>query len=208
MSDLNRRDALKLLALMAAAPTFAFGCRPEDMKQARQRAASPLPGETQPGPDYQRQFFTEHEFATVSMLADWIIPADERSGSATDAYVPEFIDFIMSDDLIWGKEQRQTAIRGGLAWLDYQCLKRYDRLFIECSREEQQEMLDLIAYPEEAPEEMQPGVVFFNSLRDMVASGFWSSKMGVEDLQYMGNTFVQEWKGCPTEVLKYLGLED
>ncbi len=207
MKDLNRRDALKLLALMAAAPTFAFGCRPEEIQEARQQATS-LPGETQPGPSYKRQFFTEHEFATVAVLADWIIPADERSGSAMDAYVPEFIDFIMSDDQIWGKEQRQAAIRGGLAWLDYQCLKRYDRLFIACSREEQQEMLDLIAYPETAPEEMQPGVTFFNSLRDMVASGFWSSKIGVEDLQYMGNTYVKEWKGCPSHVLRYLGLED
>ena len=92
MSKLNRRDALKLLALMAAAPTFSFACRPEEIHQAHQRQ-----GQTQPGPDYQPQFFNEHEYRTVKVLADWIIPADERSGSASDAGVPAFIDFIMND---------------------------------------------------------------------------------------------------------------
>ncbi|SHK28772.1 gluconate 2-dehydrogenase subunit 3 family protein [Rhodothermus profundi] len=202
MSDVTRRDALKLLALIAAAPTFSFGCRPEEMRQAQQRQ-----GQTQPGPDYRPQFFTEHEYQTVTVLADWVIPADERSGSASDAGVPAFIDFIMSDPLIPGLGQRQTAIRGGLAWLDYQCLQRYGRPFIACSQEQQQELLDLIAYPEVAPPEMAPGVAFFNSFRDLVASGFWSSKMGMEDLQYMGNTAVAEWKGCPDEVLEHLGLK-
>jgi len=158
MSELNRRDALKLLALMAAAPTFSFGCRPEEVQQAQQRR-----GQTQPGPDYRPRFFTEHEYRTVTVLADWIIPADERSGSASDAGVPAFIDFVMSDPLIPGLERRQTAIRGGLAWLDYQCLRRYGAPFVECSRSQQQEMLDLIAYPEVAPPEMAPGVAFFNS---------------------------------------------
>jgi hypothetical protein len=201
MSKLNRRDALKLLALMAAAPTFSFACRTEEIHQAHQRQ-----GQTQPGPDYQPQFFNEHEYRTVKVLADWIIPADERSGSASDAGVPAFIDFIMNDPLIPGLERRQTAIRGGLAWLDYQCLQRYGVPFVECSRSQQQELLDLIAYPEVAPPEMAPGVAFFNSFRDLVASGFWSSKMGMEDLQYMGNTAIPEWTGCPDAVLAHLKL--
>ncbi len=69
-------------------------------------------------------------------------------------------------------------------------------------------MLDDIAYPEKAKgkPELSPGVRFFSSFRDLTATGFWSSKMGVEDLQYMGNTYVAEWKGPPPEVLKKLGL--
>ncbi len=160
-SELSRRDALKLLALMAAAPTFSFGCRPEEIHQAHQRQ-----GQTQPSPDRKPQFFTEHEYRTITVLADWIIPADERSGSASDAGVPAFIDYIMTDPLIPGLERRQTAIRGGLAWLDYHCLKRYGEPFVACTPSQQQEMLEQIAYPEVAPPEMQPGVAFFNSLRD------------------------------------------
>lgn len=200
-SELSRRDALKLLALMAAAPTFSFGCRPEEIHQAHQRQ-----GQTQPSPDRKPQFFTEHEYRTITVLADWIIPADERSGSASDAGVPAFIDYIMTDPLIPGLERRQTAIRGGLAWLDYHCLKRYGEPFVACTPSQQQEMLEQIAYPEVAPPEMQPGVAFFNSLRDLVASGFWTSQMGMEDLSYKGNTAVSEWTGCPEEVLAHLKL--
>lgn len=206
MSTLHRRDALKLIGLMAAAPTFSFSCttqRPENTGSTEQVT-------TQPGSDYERQFFTDHEFETVRVLADLVIPADDRSGSATDAGVPRFMDFVMTDEQLGGRDamkQRQTAMRGGLAWLDYQCRERYDALFVDCTDTQRRELLDLIAWPEEAPPEMEAGVEFFNSFRDLTASGFFSSKMGVEDLQYQGNTYVEEWTGCPESVHEHVGLE-
>lgn len=206
MPDINRRDALKLLGLMAAAPTFSFACTGKEMSDAQQRAATSAT--TQPGTGYELQFFTDHEYETVRMLADMIIPADERSGSASEAGVPEFMDFIMTDELIPGRERRQTAMRGGLAWLDYECLERFDNPFIECTEQQRTSLLDEIAWPEQAPPEVSPGVEFFNSFRDLAASGFWSSKMGVEDLQYMGNTYVDEWTGCPDEVLDHIGVSE
>ena len=96
----------------------------------------------------------------------------------------------------------------GLAWLDHQCASRFDKTFLECTDAERREVLDDIAWPAKARPEMKPGASFFSGFRDLTASGFWSSKMGIEDLQYQGNTFVAEWRGCPPEVLKRLGLED
>ena len=193
MSDLNRRDALKMLGLMAAAPTFSVACSSEDVQRAREQQAEQAP--TRPAPqDYDRQLLTDHEFETVRVLTDWIIPADDRSGSATDAGVPAFIDFILTDEQLPDRDEQQAAFRGGLARV------------VECTEAQQQGLLDDIAWPEAAAPEMQPGVEFFNSLRDLTASGFFSSKMGMEDLQYQGNQFVAEWTGCPDEVLRHIGL--
>lgn len=207
MSDMNRRDAVKLMALVAAASTFNFSCTSEDARDAhtRRQAADT----TQPGADYERRFFTDHEFATVTLLADMIIPADDRSGSASDAGVPAFIDFIMTDDMLGDREGVQTSMRGGLAWIDHQCLERFDgQLFVECSAEEREALLDSIAYPSSASEELEPGVRFFSSFRDLTATGFFTSRMGMEDLQYMGNVGRASFPGCPDEVLRHIGLAD
>jgi hypothetical protein len=147
------------------------------------------------------KFFSQHEYDTIRVLADLIIPRDDRSGSATDAGVPEFMDFIVGD-----QPARQTAIRGGLAWLDRECVIRFDKPFVACAAAEQSAVLDDIAWPERARPEFAPGVAFFNSFRDLTAAGFYTSKMGIDDLQYKGNTYVRTWNGCPDEACKKLGV--
>lgn len=204
MSDLDRRDALKLLGLMAAAPTFSVACSSEDVEQTQQQSDAPP---TRPQPDdYERQLFSDHEFETVRALVDWIIPADDRSGSATDAGVPEFIDHILTDEHLSDRQEQQTAFRGGLAWIDYECLDRFGQSFVECSEDEQETLIEAIAWPEVAEPAVRPGVEFFTGLRNLTASGFFSSKMGMEDLQYRGNRYVSEWTGCPAEVQEHVGL--
>ena len=150
---------------------------------------------------FEPKFFNAHEYATVRVLVDLIIPKDERSGSATDAHVPEWMDFMMID-----QPSRQTAMRGGLAWLDGECIRRHDKTFLACTAAERTGVLDDIAWPNTARPEMSHGVAFFNSFRDLTASGFWTTKMGMDDLQYMGNVFVPEWKGCPDAALQKLGV--
>jgi hypothetical protein len=137
----------------------------------------------------------------VAVLVDLIIPRDEKSGSATEAGVPEFMDFMMVD-----QPARQTAMRGGLAWLDHECQVRFDKRFSVCTDAERRAVLDDISWPRRAKPEMAYGVSFFNSFRDLTASGFFTSKIGMADLQFKGNTVVMNWKGCPPEVLKKLGL--
>ena len=127
-------------------------------------------------------------------------PKDERSGSATDAGVPEFMDFVMTD-----RPEGQDAVRGGLAWLDTECRRRFAKTFVACAAAERTAVLDDIAWPDRAKPELSHGVAFFNRFRDLTASGFWSSKMGVEDLQYIGNVAVTDWQGCPPAALEKLG---
>ncbi|HWV67991.1 gluconate 2-dehydrogenase subunit 3 family protein [Chitinophaga sp.] len=146
-----------------------------------------------------QKFFTDAEMKTITILADIIIPADEHSGSASDAKVPEFIEFIVKDI-----PEHQLPMRGGLRWLDMQCAKRYNKSFAESSAAQRIEVVDLIAYPEKATPENSQGVAFFNRMRNLTATGFFTSKMGIKDLSYVGNT-PNEWDGVPADVLKQYG---
>jgi len=217
MKPIDRREALGRLASVPFALRFAFEAATVDAasKHAEGALAAASKGEA-----YKPKFFTAHEWETVKVLVDLIIPKDERSGSATDAGVPEFMDFIMIDPMEndRGREWRQTGMRGGLAWLDAECEKRFQATFMEATDANRKAFLDEIskATGEDDDEDVQPqdlrvrfrhGPSFFSSFRDLTASGFWSSKMGVQDLGYQGNTYVAEWKGCPPEALKKLGLE-
>jgi hypothetical protein len=202
MSEIGRRGLLKVigavpLATLLPAPA-AIAQAASAAKQARAKGFVP-------------QFFSAHELATARLLADTILPKDERSGSASDAGVPEFMDFMMTDPLESPaeRERRQLTMRGGLAWLDHECADRFEgKTFLESADAERRQVLDDIAWPAKAEPEHHAGVHFFNFFRDLTASGFWTSQIGTQDLQYQGNTFVAEWKGCPPEVLARLGLKD
>ena len=145
-------------------------------------------------------FFTEHEMATITLLADIIIPKDAVSGSATDAKVPEFIEFIVKD-----MPDHQVPMRGGLKWLDLHSYKKHAKAFTECSGKEQIGIVDEIAYPQKAAPALAQGVSFFNKIRDLVTTGFYTAEIGVKDLGYMGNV-PNRWEGVPDEVLKQHGF--
>ena len=145
-------------------------------------------------------FFTEHEMATITILSDIIIPKDAVSGSATDAKVPEFIEFIVKD-----MPDHQVPMRGGLKWLDLHSYKKHAKAFTECSGKEQIAIVDEIAYPEKAAPALAQGVSFFNKIRDLVTTGFYTAEIGVKDLGYMGNV-PNMWAGVPDDVLKQHGL--
>ncbi|HXV61867.1 MAG TPA: gluconate 2-dehydrogenase subunit 3 family protein [Vicinamibacteria bacterium] len=190
---IDRREALALLASVPTAAAFSITAREvESAHRAVQKAAG----------GYAPTFFDRHEYETVRLLVDLLIPGDERSGSATDAGVPEFIDFMMTDE-----PERQIAMRGGLAWLDNECRDRFGTSFVEASAVERTSLLDEIAWPERASPGLSHGVGFFNAFRDLTATGFFTSKMGMEDLDYRGNVYVTEWTGCPPEALRKLGLD-
>ncbi len=191
--QVSRREAVQILA---GIPLLAVGLSPKSVVRATAAARSALAAAT-----FTPAFFTSHEYATVRVLVDLILPRDDRSGSATDAGVPEFMDFILNEN-----PGMQTPIRGGLGWLDLESEERFGKVFLEITDANRRAILDDIAWPGKARPEMSQGVAFFNRFRDFTASGFFSSQMGVADLQYLGNEFVMEWKGCPPAALQKLGV--
>lgn len=193
--EIDRRTALRIVAATPIAVAL-LGTEP-DVLQAQERAASALAT----GKPYVPQFFTQAEWNTVRMLSDLIVPRDARSGSATDVGVPEFMDFMMIDQPV-----RQERMRSGLKWLDAEAEQRFGNRFSACDAAQHTALLDEIAWPKRAPESLKDGVAFFVSFRNLVLTGFWSSKTGIEDLQYQGNTFVPHWDGCPPAALQKLGV--
>ena len=201
--SLKRREVLRVLTAVPAAALLPVRGRavqmempPAGSQAAPARAAAPTA--------YQPRTLDAHEYKTVQALSDLIIPADERSGSATQAGVPEFID----DWLDFKGGVQLDTIRGGLTWLDLESNRAFGRDFVGCSEAQQKQLLDRIAYPKTAAPGDGAGVAFFNSLRDLVLNGFYSSKMGVQDLPYLGNQVVADWEGCPPKVIAKLGLRD
>lgn len=170
-----------------AIPTFTIDRTPDEVKRELKLISE--------------KFFDDHEMKTIHILCDIIIPKDEVSGSATEAGVPDFIEFITKD-----MSRYQLPLRGGLKWLDVQCLKRFNIDFASCTSKQQIEMVDEIAFPEKAKPEMQQGVAFFNTLRDLTACGFFSSKIGIKDIGYVGNR-PNQWDGVPQDVLDQYGLK-
>jgi len=197
---LSRRDLFKLAAVT---PLAGVAASPEMEKIERFMASLAEAEGQQQG--YVPKFFTAKEFRTVRVLADYVIPRDEHSGSASEAKAPEYMDFVLSDELT--SENNRIAMRGGLAWLDNECRKRFDgKTFIQATDAQRRQVLDDIAWPRKAKPEHAYGVTFFNRFRDMTAAGFFSSKMGWDDLKYIGNVFNPNWNGCGDAANAKLGV--
>jgi hypothetical protein len=206
---MNRRESLKALGLTAISTAVVLeACKPGKETNA---AVAEADGTSKPGrQDFEEarekqlnavKFFNDHEMATIAILSDIIIPKDGKSGSATDAKVPEFIEFIVKDI-----PDQQTPMRGGLKWLDLQCLNRYQKTFVDASSEQRIQMVDDIAYPNKVKPGMAQGVAFFSLMRDLTASGFFTSEMGVKDLGYAGNQ-PNKWEGVPADILKQYDMQ-
>jgi len=208
---MDRRKYLKTLGVTAvSASVIADACKPEKKENNKAKTAT-----TESGSGIDRmaeekvhedsiknepKFFTPEEFSTITVLADIIIPKDDKSGSASDAKVADFIEYIVKDE-----PDYQTPLRGGLRWLDIHCLNAYQKPFKDCSSQQQIEVVDQIAYPEKAKPEMSYGVSFFNLMRNLTATGFYSTQIGWDDIGYVGNR-PNQWNGVPDDVQKQYGV--
>ena len=195
MSDMDRRDAVKALAMLPFA--FAWDLTPPQLERATAAFLTPAA-------PYVPKFFTRAEWQTVRMLADYIIPRDDRSGSATDAKVPEYMDWLMNDKE--ASANTKVAMRGGLAWLDLQASERFSTTFVKASDAQRRQILDDISFPKKAKPEFSQGVEFFNRFRDLTAAGFFSSEMGYKDVNFVGNVAQPSWNGCPPAANAKLGV--
>ncbi len=148
-------------------------------------------------------FFSPREWTALRAVVDCILPADERSGGATDAGVPEALDTQMAR----AAASEQAFMRDGLRWLDAHSMRRFGAPFAAAGAHAQAQLLDLVAWPERAPPEARGGARFFGWLRDQTATAFWLSPTGICDLGLVdppsaGGPF----EGCPRTALRQLGV--
>jgi hypothetical protein len=203
---MKRRDSIRaILVGTVASSVLVDACKTADEKATTAATPASTIDRTKVEAEIEAKlmaetYFTKHEMATIAVLSDIIIPKDDVSGSATEAGVPDFIEFIVKD-----MPQHQTPMRGGLRWLDLESTRRFEKAFIDCDSKQQIAIVDDIAYPEKAKPEMKQGVAFFNLMRNLTATGFYTSQIGVTDLGYAGNT-PNQWNGVPDDVLKQYGL--
>jgi hypothetical protein len=192
MSGINRRDILRTLAagvaggaVLQVIPLQAAAFAHQMVMQ--EKAASPTG-------QYKPKYFAAAQYATLTSLCDSIIPKDDHSAGAVESGAPEFIDLLTSEN-----EDYAERLGGGLMWLDYHCAEKYGNAYLQCTPEQQKETLDLIAFRANAKKdpELSQGVAFFAFLRKMTCDGFYSSKIGIADLQYIGNVPRDSFPGCP-----------
>jgi hypothetical protein len=189
---ISRRDILRTLAVGAVGGSVLQVIPAEAAayvhQMVRQEKAASAAGK------YSPKYFSAHQYETLTKLCDAIIPKDEHSGGAVEAGAPEFIDLLTSEN-----EKYALRLGGGLFWLDGFCTDRFGNVFLECTSEQKTEVLDLIAYRENARQDhtLSQGVAFFALLRSLTCDGFYTSKIGIADLEYIGNTSVREFPGCP-----------
>ena len=206
---MDRRESIKALVIgTVSAGTVLEACKTDDKKKPADAAVTPDESTTDRMPEeieYSKKqlaekFFNEHEMATIVLLGDIIIPKDDKSGSASDAKVGNFIEFIVND-----MPDHQVPMRGGLRWLDLQMLNKYEKPFKDCTSEQQIAMVDQIAYPKKAKPEMAQGVKFFNLMRNLTVTGFYTTKIGYDDVGFVGNK-PNQWNGVPPDVLKQYNM--
>ncbi|MCC6287311.1 MAG: gluconate 2-dehydrogenase subunit 3 family protein [Chitinophagaceae bacterium] len=214
---MDRRKYLKIISVGSLSSSVLLdACKLSDKKTPESSTTSTTPAagsvDAAAGPARQpaeiqqykevisHTFFTEHEMATIAILSDIIIPKDEVSGSATDAKVPDFIEFIVKD-----MPDYQVPMRGGLRWLDRESQLRFQKNFKDCDNTQRIQIVDDIAYPGKAKPSMSQGVAFFNTMRDLVCTGFYTAEIGIKDIGYAGNQ-PNQWNGVPDDVLKQYGI--
>lgn len=208
---LTRRSALKVMAAAAALPTLAAeSCEPAASPPAS-GPSNPLARGTPTDPDLLSPtvpwegVLTPEERRTVGALCDVIIPADDRSPSASRVGVPDFIDEWISAPYPANEEDR-VRIRGGLSWIDREANERFGAAFEELTPEQQRAICDDIRHVPDAAPELRAAARFFDRFRDLTASGYWTTQEGMADLGYVGNVPLASWDGPPPEVLERLGL--
>ena len=192
MQGISRRDLLRNLTVGVAGGSVLQMIPAEAAEFAHQMIHKEKTAS--PSGKYTPKYFNPHQYETLTTLCDTIIPKDEKSGGAIEAGAPEFIDLLSSEN-----EDYQLEFGGGLMWLDNFCMDRLQCTFLECSAAQKKEVLDLIAYKKNAAVDptLSQGVAFFAALRNMTCDGFYTSKIGIDDLQYIGNTALADFPGCP-----------
>jgi gluconate 2-dehydrogenase gamma chain len=189
--SISRRDVLRTLGMGAMAGSVL---RVIPMQAAEYAHNMVQAEKASAGGGYTPKFFSQRQYRTLQALCETIIPAEDGSGGAIEAGAPEFIDLLSSEN-----PEYQLKLGGGLMWLDSACSDRYGKVYLECSPEQQKQVLDQIAYRRNALADpsLSQGIDFFSFLRMMTVDGFFTSEIGIKYLGYIGNKYMKSFAGCP-----------
>lgn len=206
---MDRRKSLKSIVLGSVAGGLAIhGCKPstegaELVEAPKITYPGRVPQEVEQITELEEEeFLNPHEVGTLTVLCDLILPATQEYKGASDADVVGFIEFMCKD-----METLQPDIRGGIMWLDHKSNTEHGVEFKEATGEQQKTILDGIAYydPEVPGNERPFEVNFFSLVRNLTMTGFYTSKIGIEEIGYKGNQ-PNVWDGVPQEVLDQHGV--
>jgi hypothetical protein len=193
----ERREILRFIGIASVAATFpgfskwSFACAQEHVHTA---VAAALPAA---GP-YKPLFFNATQYPMIERLAELILPSDDTPG-AKEAGVAEFIDFMVANRVaVSGREVRSTqdAIElgedaqqqfvSGLGWMNARSKSEFARDFMECTKEQQVQLLEELAYKARFKPTTERGREFFQMMRDYTVVGYYTTRIGLESLGYPG----------------------
>ena len=225
-SGVTRRRALQVLAAGAAgaASLSATGCAPSDdgtpgdsgpspgaVDAPDAARGNPLAAGTPTDPDLIAPVvpwdlvLDDGELETLAALCDVILPADERSPGAAELGAHHFIDEWVSAPYE-GNRRDLTVIRGGIAWMERESQRRFGAAFSSLDAGRKREICDDICYEPDAAPEFRAAARFFDRVRDLTSTAFWTTDEGMADLGFVGNAPMASFDGPPQEVLDRLGL--
>jgi gluconate 2-dehydrogenase gamma chain len=187
MSDVSRRDVLRRLALILTATGTLDRVAAAEVHQLAAQGAG----------GYTPRSMTEHQFKTLERLADLIIPVENGAPGAVAAGCAQWIDAISSEN-----EQLKTIYRDGLTWLDTTMKERGAADFLTATAAQQTTLLDEIAYRRNQTPALAPGITFFNWARRMTVDAFYTSEIGLKDVDYRGNAPMASYPP-PAESIAY-----
>jgi hypothetical protein len=205
MKRMDRREAIKWMMATTAALSVADARSFAAVRSINGYGTDPKLNEAYKPGDLWPLTFTPAQRRTVTALCDVIIPADDKSPSASQLQVPDFIDEWVSAPYPRQREDRKEIIEG-LKWLDKESKKRFRAVFADLKADQQHEICDEIASEKRAKPTHRTAARFFARFRDLTASAFYTTPEGMKDIQYVGNVPLQKFAGPPPEVLAYLKL--
>jgi gluconate 2-dehydrogenase gamma chain len=191
MSEITRRDALRRLALVLTAAGVVDRVAAQEVHQMTSLAQAATGG------TYTPKGLTPHEYQTLERLTDLILPVENGAPGAVAAGAAAWIDMLTSES-----DQLKTTYTTGLAWLDAAMKQRGAADFLTASPADQTALLDQIAYRRNTSPELAPGIQFFTWARRMTVDAFYTSEIGIKDIDYRGNTALVSYP-APTDAIAY-----
>ena len=206
MKRMARRAAIKWMVAASASVSVLSGKTFAALPAAAGYGTDPKLMEAYKPGDLWPLSLTPEQHRTVAALCDVILPADDKSPSASQLSVPDFIDEWISAPYPVHRQDKKQVLEG-IEWLEKESGKRFKRGFVELNEDQKRRICDDICFEAKAKTGFKRAAQFFNKFRGLTMSAFYTTQEGMKDIQYVGNVPLTKFEGPPPEVLAYLKLD-